>query len=655
MKLLRCFYPLAVCLLTMAGLLIHSIPAQAWDANARFCFRDVINTPDTHTQPPNIDGIVSGDNGWTSAWRYVFNNGTFIPDVVVQGIKDNNFVYLSFEVNHDPTTDADDAIVIAFDPTGAPTDRRLLHIFPFGSSPTAAPVLLNYYQGSPWSMETLPAQTLATATASGAAGNFSWVVELKLSRAGFGIPDAGNFGLYFNILPVYIDLAPDHPWPPSTPTMASNLLNTPDVNTWGQGTVAAVNCNGVYINPSDIRTDNTPSNKINLNAPNTFRATVHNTTIDGSGTYVAANQIRATFKIANFGLPSQWQPVPATAPAINPTATTKINPNSTADLTTNWTLNAAEQATYTNRQHQCILVELESTASQLEATVFSNKSTWVNMDFGTASNFTFKPEIDPRGWKHAVPNRPHRLELLTTNQSDELNREDVRKWLQTEGNLNRAGIITAIRVLPLESSWSNLKKLNYFPAPRDDNFERFAELVNSPNQNIKVSQLTHLVHGCLRSGQSIKIHENTYELCERIGSYGTIVRHAVVSKPLLEEPIWKDPIWKVTIEPWEPAVSLKKPKLEMVMAMDRPQIRSMERAAGQQMALEIPAEQQMALEIPADKPVVLASSVVATDAADEGTGGESNGGFNWFRIILGIIVLLLIAGVLWRLKKRPTS
>jgi hypothetical protein len=637
MRSLRWFHPFTVSLLAIAGLLFQPAPAQAWDPNARFCFRDVINTPDTYLQPPNIDGTVNGDNGWTSSWRYVFNNGT-IPDVIVQGIKDSNFVYLSFEVNHDTSESADDAIVIAIDPTGAPADRRLLLIFPFGSSPTGTEVLPNYYQGYPWSMGTLPpAQTEAAKNPTPLVNG--WLVELKLPRAEFGIPANGNFGLYFNVLPVSGDLVPDHPWPPSTPTMI-DLLNTPDVNTWGQGTVAAVTCNGVYINPSDIRTDNTPPNQINLNTPNTFRATVHNTTIDGSGAYVAANDIRATFKIANFGLPSQWQPVPATAPATNPTATTNINANSTADLTTNWTLTAAEQATYNTRRHQCILVELESTAPAPEATVFSNKSAWTNMDFGTSSNFTFEPQIDPRGWKLAAPAQPHRLELFVTSQSDKLNREDVRKWLQTEDSSTRAAAVTAVQA-PLQTaiSWSNLKQLSYFPAPHDDNFRRFAELVNSSNPNVEVSQLTYLVHGCLRSGKFLKIHANNYELCERVSSYGSIVRHAAVSKPELK----LEPTWKATIAPRETVVGAKIPKI--VTVVGGPVLRSM----------EAPAEQQHLLEIPADTPVVLTNTIVVTDATAEETGGEAGGGFNWFRVILGIIVLLLIAGVLWRLKKRPTS
>ena len=63
----------------------------------------------TNGQPPTIDGNIIGDPangvspdyGWTGAWRYTFNNGNYIHDGVVQGIKDKPIFYLAFEVNHD--------------------------------------------------------------------------------------------------------------------------------------------------------------------------------------------------------------------------------------------------------------------------------------------------------------------------------------------------------------------------------------------------------------------------------------------------------------------------------------------------------------------------------------------------------------------------
>jgi hypothetical protein len=160
-----------------------------------------------------IDGNIIGDpansilpdNGWTSAWRYSFNNGSFVHDGVVQGIKDNDYLYLSFEVNHDENLIDTDAIVIAFDPidptvdpTGSAAERRLLHIVPLIPDGVASPVGMTYWQGYPWSVRRGTAcGTEAVASASGSNPDRSWFVDLS-SRAAFGIP-AADFGMCFNI------------------------------------------------------------------------------------------------------------------------------------------------------------------------------------------------------------------------------------------------------------------------------------------------------------------------------------------------------------------------------------------------------------------------------------------------------------------------
>src|SRR5690554_6175311 len=63
---------------------------------------------------PTIDGVINADE-WLNAFRYVLGdgNGTSVPHAIVQGMKTSDSLYLSFEVNNDPTFDAQDVIVLA--------------------------------------------------------------------------------------------------------------------------------------------------------------------------------------------------------------------------------------------------------------------------------------------------------------------------------------------------------------------------------------------------------------------------------------------------------------------------------------------------------------------------------------------------------------
>src|SRR5947207_2544343 len=105
-------------------------PPAAHNVNLRMCVVPFQGVP-YNSDPPKIDGVVPNDLGWTNAFRYVFQNGTMTPDGAVQTLRGNDKLYMSIEVNHDDSFDAEDVIVIAFDPTGTARNLRMLHIFPF--------------------------------------------------------------------------------------------------------------------------------------------------------------------------------------------------------------------------------------------------------------------------------------------------------------------------------------------------------------------------------------------------------------------------------------------------------------------------------------------------------------------------------------------
>src|SRR5689334_19357616 len=109
--------------------------------NYKLCYTQVVGLPITNpNQPPTIDGVVANDPGWHQAFRYVFNNGTPSSNAV-QGIRDNNFLYMSFEVNNDQSYDTADVIVLTLSPShGANplTDHRI-HIYPNHSGVAKSP------------------------------------------------------------------------------------------------------------------------------------------------------------------------------------------------------------------------------------------------------------------------------------------------------------------------------------------------------------------------------------------------------------------------------------------------------------------------------------------------------------------------------------
>ena len=454
--------------------------------NYKLCLPDVINTPDTFLQPPTIDGVIGGDNGWTSSFRYVLDNGTSSPDVIVQGIRDNSFIYLSFEVRDDASFDVQDLLILAFDPDGTAANQRRLHIFPLfatGAQASGDPRDVQFWQNSgTWNTTAAgapPAGTVIKVKSSGA-GPVAWFVEVKLPIAGFGLPTGSDFGFYFNVMRVTTLMgssADEKHWPvsPDSPDILIDPTNTPPASQWGNAGLSG-RCNGVSIDSMDITTNQVPNSKIALNAPNNFSVLVHNNSLDSSGAPIAANQVNATFRIANFGLPGPWDLVPA---AGNPTAFTTTIPASGSQTITvgPWNLTAAEQVTYgaPNTDHQCILAELDSNAAN---TTFVKKSAWRNMDFGTASTFVRNAEISGRGYEPPPGGAgAYDFDLFVTTQE--------------ERNVPRDRTLAAL----------------------------------SASQNV-ISQLTKVVRGFRRTGKFINIMGTRFEVVNQTGAFGFIVQHA---------------------------------------------------------------------------------------------------------------------------------
>jgi len=512
---------------------------------------------------------VIGDPGWNGGFRYVFGNGTTNPDVVVQGIRDSSYLYLSLEADDlpsltqpgDPTT----IIVLAFDfrVGSATSPLQKIMVKPVVASPVIQTNPANivgvnsgtvsYWTGATnsagvatWTSISTPSWLLNPNNQVGyleqPTGTYHWFLEMKLpitasTNTGVVVPSTGTFGLYANVFRVTTGGVYEESWWPPTsglyePGCAPGSVVggcTPDgqvpdpglvgASPWGTSTVdPAQTCNGVSVGSqiNDIFTDNTPNSKISLTpgVANTFHAYIQNTSVDGSGTPIIAQQVKATFKIANFGLPSadSWG-MPGTLPggsglSNNPTspadipATTCISPGPPTGSTDpncilstgKWTLNSTEITDYSPSAatHQCILTQLDSTPGN--NTTIINNAAIQNMDFGLgASKFERVAEISAKGYPQRPPNAD---------------------GTQNQGQLFDLHVITQQEVLNPGQTVSTNKQ----PIAQTGKDRGKAE-------GQVVSRLTWVAHGCRHTGRFMLVDEKKIELCDPVGAFGYVVDH----------------------------------------------------------------------------------------------------------------------------------
>jgi hypothetical protein len=485
--------------LVAVWLLAFCEAANAQLANYKLCYTQVVGLPITNpNQPPTIDGVVANDPGWHQAFRYVFNNGTPSSNAV-QGIRDNSFLYMSVEVNNDATYDNSDLIVLTLSPShgaNAADDRRL-HIYPnntgvqkgVGSNARQIDYWVNSSTwNTPSATSSLPAGTVIHVSNSGApdSGNVTWVVEIKLPLAAYNIPAAGNFGLYFDIMTVNgnTSTVTENFWPNEGGNSIGVFTdtNTPAVATWGNGTQdPAATCFGVSLNPgnsSDITSNHSQTQIDAVSTPNSniFTATPHNNSVDHNGNPIAAPGVTAKFSIANFGLGSNWTPIP-TAP--NPVGPQTIAASGTGSFsTTSWNITDPTLINnYKAHPDQCILVELDSTSPNV---TFVNKSVKRNMWVKTASEVVAPAQIDAKGFGAPPAGQAEQQFDLVLSKRQEV--------IQSNPNTIAAG----------------------------------------GDRNRVFSRLTWIANGCRHTGRFVQIQKEKYEICEDAGAFGSILEHSGV-------------------------------------------------------------------------------------------------------------------------------
>jgi hypothetical protein len=137
--------------------------------------------------------------------------------------------------------------------------------------------------------------------------------------------------------------------------------------------------------------------------------------LKNSGWQVIANEIQGRFRIANWGSSPNgwedgvdantiWQTIPGGAVSNAAVINNGTKATDANGLTFNWIVSGADLTAFQNGTrlaHQCMLLEL--TSSGPAPLPFVNKSTWTNMNFAHASEFTEKAQITLKGLTPIAP------------------------------------------------------------------------------------------------------------------------------------------------------------------------------------------------------------------------------------------------------------
>lgn len=521
----------------------------------QLCYNHVTDpgAPPNFGAPPLIDGSIKNgdprwsgpDFGWTNSFGYIFNNpdGPVIPDVTVEGIHDDKYLYLSVQVNNStpttgPTSDPNNAIVVAFDPDNSGNKMQWLVIYPvqvgastgnkqntqsvefyWNQSSLSSPVTdsLHYALNPMWLYGTNGAASSSGWTTNcGTAGSATciqsdiegaaWNMEIALPlngplgdpSKGLILPTTGLFRMYFNVFRI-VGTQPGVTWAqapfPSSTTMpgctssGSCFINTSipadgsgKPSGWGNGTIdpnPSPACTGVSIGSQnlDISITNStfPGGSNWIDAKNPNQ---FHANVHNTG--AAASNVGVDFYIADWGLPtaSTWQKVTSAAPTTITGPTTPVS-----SPPPGWTPSPSEQANYIANPHQCILATLTSNPPP-GPVFFTNANAVQNANVFDASTVERPVRVATKGY----PKNPEH---------------------DTEQVFDIA-VTTAQTVL-------------------DDCKNRAAAATNTAvgtTQNCTVSRLVETAEACRHTGMYLTSKANKkIELCQPVGSFTFIATH----------------------------------------------------------------------------------------------------------------------------------
>ncbi len=407
-------------------------------------FRLIVPSTAVVSAPATLDGLVT-DAKWADSFRLDLVEGVSPSGMIMEGVTDASNLYLYFEVDETNFSGAD-IVAIALNPSAGANDKRLLLIYPCPSGVCPADATnitpdIDYFldTNDDGTWESQVTDGGVTARTSFAGGTL-WTVEVAIPRAApFNFGSNDYFGFYTNIIATSsFATAHEYTWPFDQDSTGGLLIfgtesAVPPESVWGNATLDSSIGNGVRV---DGLATNHNTSTISWNEENIFTAVAHNNTLTG-GNLVAANDVRASFKWANFGLPSHdtFQRIPTDAsPAPGSlTAYQNIQPTDSTTFQFNWTVPVSDQAFYQTNPHWCVKVELESSDV---TTVFYRQSMQRNMNFAeTNSPFMSTATISPLGLKLPEGDREH--DYIITERF--YNVDSKLKWSSKLGGIKQFG------------------------------------------------------------------------------------------------------------------------------------------------------------------------------------------------------------------------
>lgn len=437
-KRLACWLIMALCLL--------GVVVQANGTTTDICITDYDWVPGV----PTIDGRVGQDPGWNNAAEFNLGTETGVANsVVAQILKDNSFVYLSFDVKSLAVQNTDDVLVLTFGPDGDPNHDWRFHIFPFGpagetnTTVMGAPFSVSAWQhsGSTWTAVT-PLNTdwpIANARVHKYMTNSNWSIEIKIPRAGaanlplsngvfFNSDGVSTFRMYMNVLRTSGGLpgAVQAPWPHGATIAMGGAVEegTPARTDWAVVSLhSRTDCQGISIQPHYIGTTNPTNSEMRLHRPggvnltaamcppptghendtsvtNIFFANVEN----NMTSVVAMDKVRMEYRIHDWGMPpldpNLWSAIPTMPNPVTNSGPIPITPPGTPVtglFNLNWTLTYQQSCNLLAHMHQCMLVVMSAPGGDVQ---FLNNGTRRNMDFVNTSLYKRKATISARGYGH---------------------------------------------------------------------------------------------------------------------------------------------------------------------------------------------------------------------------------------------------------------
>lgn len=448
-----------------------------------------IPTYDGVTGVPEIDGEVKGDIGWGESTRLnlgIISGSGVDNSVVSRMLKDNDFVYLSFEVITLSSNNPDDLVILAISPdavsAAAPANDWLIHIFPFGAAGqtnenpglTGAPFsVLAWRNSSSWSTITpaLSDWLYKNVRIWKSTSSNDWSIEIKIPKKsaisanladGIFFNPGGTFGIYMNVIRTLggsvTQTATQSPWPQGadlSPGFAKQA-----VPSWADASLdLRPACSGISLAANQTGTNNTPISEMLLykpggnpltsaqcppptgsenltNSSNTFFASPSN----NSGTSML--KVRARYKLADWGIPPLASSLWADIPSPNNPTPDKTVPSSSTPVSSlfdmDWQPTYGQSCEYLPPDdHQCMLVILESPDP---GTRFLNESVRRNMDFVTASKFERDATVSGKGYGDPPGGANNHEFLISVNtkiakfkkQGGDVTHEDLTHWGHTD-------------------------------------------------------------------------------------------------------------------------------------------------------------------------------------------------------------------------------